>query len=1138
MSATYWQKQAIEARGKVMVSASAGAGKTTVMIERLADILENGASLDNVLAVTFTKKAAAQMKAKLRMALINRLSTLTDEDKRDNIRRQLSMIATADISTIHSFCARLARTYFYALGVDSSFEIMADDVSSHDVKAQAMDELFEELYESGDEDFLYLLSCFRKKRSDEGLRGIIRRSYDEVRMHPHYREKLLASKELYTDEGFSSVCAEYQSIVSERCFAMVSAVENFAAVFKISTEGAKYRAILSEMRDALLEVAYRTDIFTPPPPICPTRKPAVKPENALADAEFVSFRDGIKSKYNALVKEIGDGVTERENFFESGRLARAFVDVLLKYDDKYTEAKREEGKADYADLEHFALRLVDGETGDKDVCRQINEKYKYVFVDEYQDVNPIQDEIIGCVGREDVFAVGDVKQAIYGFRGSQSRFFTEKSGRIEEEGGKYIILPDNFRSSRAVIDFVNRVFINVMRKPLCTFAYADGHKMTGGMRYPVDYAGSAEFCVFDKSADEKREETDVYSVKADGYKKERVSPEGLAVLQLVKEELSKTYYDPDLPPEQNPVRVQPGDICILTRKRANKSVEDITHALTEAGYQVAGSADDDAYENPAVRQMIDVLSYIDNSRQDIPLSSALLSPLGGMNENELATIRLSDKGRKHRFFRDCAEIYAKEKNDKIADKLNSFFEKIALYKKLSGSIGAARLIDRIIADGGFAPEYAAGKGEKLAAVRRLQREAYTPSGELYLGAFLSEIKKGGNNLPFSETPPSDCIKVMTMHASKGLEFPVVIIADISASFKGDDRAEMPFDEKFGFAPRRYDFENRTYSPTILRKLCKARSDREDIRNEINLFYVACTRAKYSLHVLASELQPFDPVGAFAADNYAKLCDVLSFEPRVLVTQTEQKTDGGTSLRVIDVTRRDVNAYEAVKKAFDYKYGYADCSDLPVKTSASDILKLRYEEEELTPDMFGEERESGALRPNAERGTAYHRFLQLCPFTPADISKVQALAEQFVREGKMDEGQVRLLSFEELSEILSMPIFRKLADKRLLREQEFLCRISSSDYRALKSGKAEDVQVGGDDGNGVVVQGAIDLLALGDGEAAIVDYKYSSRPDGYLVEKYAPQLALYKKVVSRVCRIPEDKISTTLINIFSRREVKL
>lgn len=1136
MSVTPEQLRAIKSRGEVLVSASAGAGKTTVMIKRLADILEEGASLDNVLAVTFTKKAAAQMKEKLRKELIDRLNC-DDEARRDNIRLQLSKINSADISTIHSFCARLVRTYFYILNVDASFEVLADGAEQSALRARAMDDLFDELYKSHDADLYTLLDKLRKKRSDNALKELLYSAYDEVRQRPRWEELLdNACRNTFTAEGFERVSRAYGKTLADKCAVLISAIDDFVKDFHPVVNAAGYLKVLGEMRETLADVASDGNPYAMPSKLCTAVKPRVKPEVAEADAYFSDFVDGVKKKYKSFIKDVESEEVERERFTGSGVVANAFCTVLLKFAAAYMGVKREEGKLDYGDLEHFALALLSGEESDLDVREGIREKYKYVFVDEYQDVNPIQDEIISAVAGGDIFCVGDLKQAIYGFRGSRSRFFREKSAQVDKRG-EYIVLPDNFRSGEGVIDFVNTLFSSVMRPPVCEFDYSEGHAMRGGARYSGN-RGKAEIILFDGGESEKRQAAGVYSVTAEKAAAKPHTAEGLAVLSLVEEALKQEYYDADTGEFK---KVQAGDICVLTRKRANKSAVGIIRALNEK-YPVAGAAEVNICDRPEIKRLLDILSFLDNGEQDVPLVTSLLSPLGGLSESELATVRIfadgtQPKSDKRLRFTECCRLYAEKNADALAEKLHAFYARADRLRTLSGSIGAAMVIDEIMRIPGFSSAF--DTEQKVIALRRLQREAAAPSGELYLGAFLAKIKAGGNKVTASSARSSDCVKVMTMHASKGLEFPVVIVADIAVGFGGDERGEMPFDDDFGFAPRCYS-SGRSYRTTVLRRLYKSRKEREELSNEINLFYVACTRAKYALHVLTSKAETYDKIKCAFAENYADLFDISAFTPRILPVERNLCGNSGEVKRVLDTTRADVNLAEQLREISAFTYPFELGVELPVKGSASQLLRL-LDSENAGEKMFDDEFENGG-DTGIDAGLAYHRFLELCNFEIKDCAGIKSQIERFVNAGLMTEIQSGLLSAERLENILKMSAFEGLDNGSVYREREFVCRLPSADYLAVKGGGVS-VNVCGDDGNGVIVQGAIDLLHIvrENGKilsAHIIDYKYTSHGDEYLKRKYMPQLALYKSVVCKIYGLDESAVSGTIVNIHACRQIDL
>jgi len=1101
MKLTDEQAAAISSSGKTIVSASAGSGKTFVMIEKLVQAVANGVDLDDVLAVTFTKKAAAQMKEKLRSAIIKRVENAGEEKTR--LKAQLSKISSANISTIHSFCARLIRTYFYALdGVDAGFDIISsDDAVARDLKSRAVDNLFDELYEEDDGEFKLLLSCFMKKRNDASLKKLLWEAYDEVRSVAHYTEILKNAKNLYSKEGFKRVCDGYYSSLKNKIAPLICAVERFKSEFPVTKKAAIYNNLFTEMECALK--AFGTvGLFGAKPALCVTRKPVDAAEDKEAGASFKAFKDALSKKYSALCPDLETEEKEREKFLKSGEVATAFSNVLLRLDREYAAVKADENKLDYNDLEHLTLQLL----SDENVKNEINSGFKYVFVDEYQDVNPVQEEIISSLCG-DTFLVGDVKQSIYGFRGSKSVFFTKKFENFEKGNGNALKLSSNFRSSDKVIDFVNDLFSKIMRPDTCGIDYAKSSVMRAGGQYPAGYGG-AEIHVF-REDEEESGELGVYSVLKDG-KVTRHTREGLAVLKIVEKELQSSHFDLK---KGEFVPTQRGDICILTRKNKGDSVEGIVRALTDQGYAVSGAQEANICELSEVKQMLDILSLIDNCEQDVPLVTALLSPLGGFREDELAEIRIAFQGEKPPLsFRKCCEKYLKLPGD-ISRKLGIFGGQLQKLRELADVLNAGELIDELLESFGLESGYGAGGEAKVKNVLRLREEGAT----LPLAAFLQKIKAGGYDVSAPAPAPSDSIKIMSMHASKGLEFPVVIIADICKTFKGQDYAEVPFDENFGFAPKAYDRENMLAQKTVLRRLIKSKQDEEELFNEMNLFYVACTRAMCNLHVLAETAKPFD--GFSDAKCYADLFDVARFagDKEDGLADFAPSAVGGAMLY-----SPDEKLTESIEEQFMRPYAHFESVDLPVKSSASAILKMRDGEPyEATHALFGGEGETGT-----EKGSAYHRFLELCDFSKKTAEEIEGEIANFLNSKRITEAQSGYLNSEELSQILNMPVFADLGGATLYREREFLCRLKAKE---ILDTEAEDY---------VLVQGAIDLLAVGDFGVKIIDYKYSKKSDERLIETYTPQLDLYKKATATILHCAPEKISTTIINIHTRRQINL
>ena len=433
MGFTVEQQTAIDSKGKVIVSASAGSGKTTVMIEKIIQIILGDTAVSDILAVTFTKKAASQMKDKLKREIIKAINADgVSAEKRKVLKDQLSLVASADISTIHSFCAKLIRSHFFDAGVSGDFKIIAgDDADGIALKNRALDKVFEEAFdEDRSGDFFKLLSAYWRKKSDKTLREIFLKMYASVRDRFDYRELLWRSGD-YTEQDFEEICKGLQALLKEKCEYYASIVDEYEYYFK-NNDGAKSAEFAKELKDGFLEIAYAPDYFT----AIKTQKRSPSKERVGKRSEeyiqkvneLVALRD---EKYYALFKDfekLGTLNEEKQAFLASGELARALAKYILKFDEEYTALKRERNLLDYNDLEHLSLSLL----SDPKILEEIRGRYTHVFVDAYQDVNPVQEKLLSLIGNENVFLVGDVKQAIYGFRGSKSKYFGEKQSEFSE----------------------------------------------------------------------------------------------------------------------------------------------------------------------------------------------------------------------------------------------------------------------------------------------------------------------------------------------------------------------------------------------------------------------------------------------------------------------------------------------------------------------------------------------------------------------------------------------------------------------------------------------------------------------------------------------------------------------------------
>lgn len=1137
MGFTKEQIAAIESTGKTLVSASAGSGKTTVMIEKIIRFIKAGGNVSEILAVTFTKKAAAQMKEKLSKALIEAIneSDVTPE-RRAFLKKQLAEVPMADISTIHAFCAKLLRTHFFAAGVDNNFRIIgSDDAEGTVLQNEALDELLEEGYESGDEEFSHLLSVYWRKNNDYTLRKIFVSTYDDIRSRADYREYLAKSGD-YDEQTFEEICKDLKKKLDEKCRYYRELVEDERAYFS-DVEKSPQRAICDETMGYLEEMIAAPDYFS----ALRVEKPAFSKNTAKKLDEEKAFhanrikflKERVVDSVESEQKGMGSKAEELEKFLTSARTAKALASYLLRFDEKYGRLKAERGVLDYNDLEHKALALLQGE----EVRNEIRGKYAYVFVDEYQDVNPVQEAIVSAVSGENLFLVGDVKQAIYGFRGSKSKFFVEKQAQFENGEGENLYMSRNFRSSDKVLDAVNKQFTLAMTPRVCDVDYARGSVMERGGRYELN---DGRVCVHFLPKEEKKaaERRGVYSVRSEAMLGENGSEDGESasaklIRAVVEKELKSKYYDPDKGEYRN---VQYSDIAVLSRKKKGL-IEKTVEALSESIPVTAASAVN-ICEFSEIKTLMDLLSLVDNAEQDVPLCSALLSAVGNCNADDLASVRLAYP--KEYAFRNACKKYAAEKSDETAEKLRKFYAYFEELRTLSRVLDAGELLLRVLSDTRMEADLLT-RINGVAALKRIHRfieEATTPE-PLCVHEFLDRLRDLNYEIDYSENGGENSVKVLTMHSSKGLEYPIVILDNLSESFtRRGAPDEVYVEEKYGLAPFAFNGERMIKSGTVLRRLHERREGESSRSDSLNLYYVALTRAKYGLHMIFKDRTLMADVKY--AQSFADFTDFSAWQAYIVDDDAfEVPVQDRDSL----VFRPDETLARKIMGAFTWQYPFHGYENLPVKSSATQLLTPLATEPQDTRQLFDEgERYETKGETSKEVGIAYHAFLENFDFDllyredgeKRSREELGALVEEMRNEGGMVE--MKLLSSDKLVDILSNSAFARLRGKRLYKEQQFLVSLPVRDTYAKRE-DADPILAQGEEE--MIYQGAIDLLAIGeDGETQIVDYKFSKGSAAYLRAHYRPQLELYRQAAAKILRIPPEKIRCSIINIYHGFEVDI
>ena len=1083
MNFTDEQQLAIEKKGKVIVSASAGSGKTAVMIERLVSLILAGTDVRQVLALTFTNKAAAQMRDRLRTALSKRLMTAAGEEKA-RLKDQLDALPVAEIGTIHAFCGRLVRTNFYLAETDAAFRIISpDDADGSALQGRAADLVFEQLFEEKNEDFFGLLSVYFRKKKDRQLRQIVKDLYGALRGLGNYREILSAPQEMF-GEACAYLAHNYQKtaeIIIERMESLRGYfLTNQKATDTLNDIVAAAQALLGKGLFEMREIAL--------PPLKISRNP---PKTKASGAELRNLlilagaSEKIKDLY-AELREISDEETEKNRAAQAAERTRALSMLLLRFDDEYARLKREANVLDYNDLEHLSLKVLESE----EARESLRGRYTHIFVDEYQDVNRVQERILSLLAGEEVFLVGDSKQAIYGFRGSNSAFFEEKRRTFRELGGD-IPLNRNFRSGTAVLDAVNRVFSSFLK---------NYEPMAGGDRYN-GAAGETRFHLVE-GTEETEEAEKVYSVM-EHVGVPKTDEIATYVANLIEEEIASEFYDADLGAWR---KTEFSDIAVLTRKHSGE-MEAVVRELEKRDIPVSSSSSVNLCEFFEAQLLIDWLSLLDNAEQDAPLCTALLSAVVGLNEDDLAAVRLACP---HVYaFRDACRVYAyaeERREDPLAQKLRNFFTYLKDFRIRAQVMTAADVMSSLLSMG-LETQIAAGKNGavRLARVRRLLAEGEDKS----VHRFLSDLKARDYEIEFTDGGGEGTVQVMTMHASKGLEFPVVIVTDLDVSFRGKNKKhQVLFTEKFGLAPHAYDLENRRYFRTVVRRASEALDEAEQLVGETNLLYVAMTRAKFRLHMI---FQGKDAaISPSFAGRLSDFIDLFALHDLFVSAPAPQEEP---LPRIVAGGEEDHALAEALRAVYRRPYPYEDSTALPLKSSATEIMRESREEHS---------KGGGGPVHTKEEGLAYHAFLQHAEFGRTAGEELDRMR----REEVLTPAELALLDEEKLQKILSLPCFDGIESKRLWREQTFLVLLPACEVYPTAAGDE------------ILFQGAIDLL-VEDGEGfTVIDYKFSGRGDDHIKETYAPQIKLYRKAVSKVMGVREETVRARIVNIALLREIEM
>ncbi len=1144
------QRQSIEARGgTLLIAAAAGSGKTAVLVERVLQLItdeQHPVDIRRLLIVTFTRAAAAEMRTRLRAALTEKAAA---DPHNPLYQQQQMLLSQAHISTVHGFCADLLRRYAAEAGLPARIRV-AEGNETALLSNEALDTVLEESYSRRDPAFLAFAAQLGDRKNDNKLRQAILQAYTFMQAQPFPERWLAAQARAYT-----AVCAVEDTpwfaplrrdlcYTLESCYQLARRVERLCAHPDLENyrEGT---AIDRQSIEALLqdiptlrcdEINTRLDAFAL------TRLKAVRTDDpaALQDKKEIStIRERIRRQIKECKSKFAYSAdAHRQDLAEMAPIIDALHTLVGAYTAEFTRLKRQKKLLDYNDLEHECIRLLlDPDTAaPTPLAHEIAAQYDHIMVDEYQDTNAAQDALFSALSREEnnLFMVGDVKQSIYGFRQAMPTIFTARRDAYtpyDPSAPTYpaaITLENNFRSRRGVTDTVNFLFRQLMHRTLGGVEYDEREALVCSARYDDAPHDCSEWMLIDHADADGEMDMDTAEIHA--------------IARRIRELMG----DMTVGQGDNVRPLAYSDICILMRTHA--AAERYARELTALGIPAGAQSGGSIADTPEVMTALSLLRVIDNPLQEVSLTALMMSPLYGFTADECGRIRLT--GERAPLYTAVAQYPRREDAEPtLAAKCDALIADLRRARTMAVSLPADRLIERLYRDTGIVDIFAArhGGAQRVANLHQLDRIArgFEQDGFRGLSAFIRYIDRlleQGTPLAGGETLQEDGVRVLTVHASKGLEFPVVFLAHLYTGWNNDDsRQKLLFHRQVGIGLRLRDEETERRTLPFDGVLAARRQD--DRAEELRVWYVALTRAREKLITVISSRDLTQQLmrleGQLAADTALPagvimragsvadwmLLAALRHPSFTALRQDAQytvslaaDTDWQVSVltpapyapqAALDTAQAEADEAlcAALRDRAAYAYPHAALAGIPAKLAAGALSHQAMHRAHIATGRPAFLQADGMTA--AQKGTALHTYMQYADYTAAAADPL-AEAERLLQHGYITDRQRQALAADKIAAFFASPLYARMAASPDCR-REFHLTVTVP-AAAIDPAVTEDERV--------VVQGIADCVFREGDHLVLVDYKTDRVTTAEeLTERYRSQLAFYKQALEQIIGLP-------------------
>lgn len=1254
MGWTEAQQKVIDTRNKnLLVSAAAGSGKTAVLVERIISMISEGDNpidIDRLLVVTFTNAAAAEMRGRIGKAIDAKLEKEPDNS---HLQRQIALLQSAQITTIHSFCLNVIRNYFHRIDLDPSFKI-ADESEITLMKSEVISELLERWYEEGREDFHEFVESYSYSKSDAPIEDLVLKLHSFAMSDP-WPEKWITDKKLIfeiqsvsemSESGWMKELLSYLNAVledlckkNEKAIAICSEVGGPTAYLSALTSD---RNLLLQLKSAASYEEYANTFLN-------------LSFDRLSGKKEEGVEEHKKDQVKIIREEIKKGLKDigAQFFFQPeeemlkdlqavGKMMKVLLELTLDFMEEFAKKKEEKSLIDFHDLEHFALKILveEGEAGSVPslAAVELSEQFEEILIDEYQDSNMVQETILKSIskeafGRPNRFMVGDVKQSIYKFRLAMPEIFMEKyesysCNSLKEDGQinlyQRIDLDKNFRSRKTVLEYVNRVFEQIMLRTVGGIEYDQAASLKYGELYEgiltcqveQNQAGSVK-CEMDNMSrvmndteillvteeeqtgqessaalnsdgtdneiskrygitSDKLEEADEEDAEEAFYTKKEIEARAIArrIKELTDPAKGMLVYDKKTNAYRPAIY---SDIIILLRSMAGWS-EVFVNTLMQEGISAYADTGTGYFQTLEIMTVLNMLRIIDNPRQDIPLAGILYSPIVGLTTTELAFIRAS--ARNLSLYSALINYLEEGSEEALKGKVIAFVKILNEFRAMVSYKPIHELILFVLDQTGYYYYVSAlpGGDRRKANIDRLiaqavQFEKGSYSGLFHFIKYMEKLNK--YEVDFGEAATQgeqdNTVRIMSIHKSKGLEFPIVFVSGLSKQFNTQDlRSNIVLHNELGIGPEYVDTKRRTKVPTLIKRVIQKKVQMENLGEELRVLYVAMTRAKEKLILtgyIDSEKEisskKFSFYEIMSAKSYLDwvlpasmnhTCQIRKEKERTIfcsgeginvsiVTKSELMKAELTKQIFMDKDKQDLlsispeviydqNIKDAIKSKFNYEYPYQKEAELKIKMTVSELKKsgqfqdeeqsvMLYQHSDRTKALTLEEQEETAIIPDfirrkestllsTDRGTLYHKVLELIDLAKIDSREdLKQDLKRLVQNKRIKEDDLEKLNEDYIFEFACSDIAKRM-------KQAAISNKLYKEKQFVIGLKASELMHDVESSEIILIQGIIDVFFEEDGELVLLDYKsdYVTN-ENQLVKRYKVQLDYYRKALEQM-----------------------